>query len=73
MSKEKDFCAFPQSQEEWGGIMARDYFAARAPISIEDARNAMQGVETPSWEEIFAYHAQMRYAYADAMLEARVK
>ena len=53
------------------GMTLRDYFAADAPISLEDAQNDMYGQEGVTWEQVLTRLAQMRFAYADAMLCAR--
>ena len=51
------------------GMSLRDYFAANAPIYLNDARAICSISATGA--EVLATLAEMRFAYADAMLAAR--
>jgi hypothetical protein len=64
--------AFPESVETWGGLTKREYYAARAPISLDDARDSLKndGHSLVRVSEILRRLAQMRFAYADAMIVA---
>lgn len=74
--------AFPllESTDEYGGrnydkqegMPLRDYFASHAPISLGDAIREFEN-ENVTWERILKRLAQMRFAYADAMLKERLK
>jgi hypothetical protein len=62
------------------GMTLRDYFAATAPISCDDAMTALfidsesVGVLTPGQRiEVMEMLAKMRLEYADAMLKARAQ
>lgn len=76
--------AFPipglHDDADFNGMTLRDYFAAKAPISLDDAMLAV--LHNPSHistlapsrrMEVFAKLAEMRLEYADAMLAARSK
>ncbi len=76
--------AFPDAlSREHFGMTLRDYFAARAPISMtEYARHYLAEIDDPNDPfildhtmlnnpEFLALWAGHRYAYADAMLKAR--
>jgi len=54
------------------GMTLRDYFAAHAPITFQDACDAI-GEDGYSYKEAFTRLARMRMAYADAMLAEREK
>jgi len=54
-----------------GGLSMRDYFAAHAPITLEEARAVHAHRMDVSFEQVFLTWSQMRFAYADAMLRAR--
>lgn len=61
----------PGNQPFHTGLSARAYFAAHAPITLKDAFEHIQSAgETPSYAAALRILAQMRVAYADAMLEA---
>lgn len=63
MAKNDGGPAFPTPEshgDDYEGMSMRDYFAAHAPLQIDDAR---------TWEN----EAELRYKYADAMLKERVK
>lgn len=64
--------AFPQSVETWGGLTKREYYAARAPISLEDARQSMilSGQTSGTQAQLYRRLALIRFAYADAMIWA---
>jgi hypothetical protein len=55
------------------GMDLRDYFAAHAPFSCEDAAQtlAREGLKEVSHATIYRRLSRMRFAYADAMLRAR--
>lgn len=53
------------------GMSLRDYFAAHAPITLEDAERDLDAGNEVTSDVILTWLAQMRYAYADAMLVAR--
>jgi hypothetical protein len=55
--------AFPQSQEIWGGMTLRDYFAGQALAGLtgNTGRNLWASED----------HAKTAFKYADAMLKAR--
>lgn len=84
--------AFPQGERvgdiavQIGGMTLRDYFSAKAPVSLGDAiaaanlEHSAQSVEvavcrvmsSPEKRAIaFAMLARLRHDYADAMLKAR--
>jgi len=84
MSKDNGGPAFPihpgaamdgQLVRETQGMTLRDYFAAHAPITLQDAIWAMQqiGETVKTGEELITFFAQLRLAYADAMLKEREK
>lgn len=64
--------AFPADQHAVAGMNLRDYFAAHAPTTMQDAINllSMLGEKDPMRRggDLLRTMAQMRYAYADAML-----
>lgn len=67
-----------EANYQWNlGITMRDYFAAKATISMDAATNSLdwERLKTPragfSIEIIFAEQARLAYVYADAMLKAR--
>lgn len=77
-----DGATFPGEQYgawEWydtgKGMSLRDYFAAHAPITLDDARDVMESTGRTSftWEELIDTLAQMRVKYADTMLKEREK
>lgn len=84
MSVENPF-VFPQvHQPQQGrsgrlapGLGLRDYLAARAPITIEDARASCDGylnfLEPRDRSFLLRALAGLRYEYADAMLAERAK
>lgn len=57
------------------GMTLLDFFAAHAPISLRDAQRSLprDGCIEVTHADLFRRLAQMRYAYADAMLRARSK
>lgn len=57
------------------GMGLRDYFAASSPIAMADAEKSLasEGHNTVSHAQIYKRLAQMRYAYADAMLTERAR
>ncbi|WP_417585391.1 hypothetical protein [Pelagibacterium sp.] len=57
------------------GISVRDYFAAHAPITMADAKLALEdiGEKVFSGDQLMEMLAQMRGLYADAMLADRTK
>jgi hypothetical protein len=66
--------AFPTNQVgAKEGMTIRDYFAASSPISLADAERSLasEGHSEVSHARLYTRLARMRYAYADAMLEAR--
>lgn len=66
--------AYPQSTECWRGLSKREYYAARAPISLDDARESLSsGHSEVTHAQLFRRLAQMRFAYADAMLKTGEK
>lgn len=67
--------AFPYHDSYRSGMSLRDYFAAHAPITLDDARDAMESMGRTSytWEELIHTLAQMRFGYADDMLKEREK
>ncbi len=69
--------AFPipglQDDPDFNGLSVRDYFAAKADVSIygpADALTTKLG-RLPSMKELAEYVAQLRWLEADAMLAAR--
>lgn len=64
--------AFPADQHAVAGMYLRDYFAAHAPTTMQDAIDllSMLGEKDPMRRggDLLRTMAQMRYAYADAML-----
>lgn len=87
MSKDNGGPAFPRPFSKEGnftdskiyrgqdGMSLRDYYAAHAPITLQDAIWAMQqvGETVKTGEELITFFAQLRLAYADAMLKEREK
>lgn len=76
MKKENDGGpAFPGVHPPHTGMSLRDYFAAMAPISVQDAVEWLDQNKTPgsiiSWADIMEQLAKLRYRYADAMLKER--
>lgn len=80
--KPNDGPAFPCSHGDYMqfGMSLRDYFAARAPISVQDAMiasglgmAAFAGRNRGERIEIMKALAEMRMDYADAMLAERAK
>lgn len=70
--------AFPQDNDATGsaGMTLRDYFAAHAPFTMQDASRvwAEHGEGTkPTGRELMSALAGMRIAYADAMIAERAK
>ena len=72
--------AFPIPKDVLGldycGMNLRDYFAAQAPIYLDDAFESLQGSTKAILEEKFDKEvinelAKLCYLYADAMMEAR--
>lgn len=66
-----------QSSVTWNGLTKREYYAARAPISLDDARDSLgpvdlknDGHEVVRLSEVLKRLALMRFAYADAMIAA---
>lgn len=55
------------------GMSLRDYLAAHAPMSLQDAKTAClsKTVSPPTGQELVDMLAAMKYVYADAMLKAR--
>lgn len=55
------------------GISMRDYFAAHAPITLEDAKKALVAIGEIDalGSEQLKLLADMRFSYADTMLKAR--
>lgn len=78
MSADKDGGnAFPipglQDDPDFNGLSVRDYFAAKADVSIygpADALTTKLG-RLPTMKELAEYVAQLRWLEADAMLAAR--
>ena len=63
--------AFPTHSLD-NGIRVRDYFAYGAPVTLEHALVALDGrVTNVDYDMAFKWLAQMRFAYADAMLKER--
>lgn len=70
--------AFPgpvnvEAKQVWAqypGVSMRDYFAAHAPITVADAMKSFEEAKL-THAQLFKRIAQMRYAYADAMIAAR--
>lgn len=62
---------FPNGTE---GISRRDYFAAHAPITLQDAIDTKpkESQQQFSYGGALRVLSQMRYAYADEMLKARL-
>lgn len=50
------------------GMTLRDYFAAHAPLTLEDA---LRGQTEITLKQALKRIAHLRYIYADGMLEAR--
>ena len=74
--------AFPQPinpGEQGRGMRLRDYFAAKAPIMLEEAAHLLDPYVSLNdqlhdrRELLFAKHAQMSHEWADAMLKERSK
>jgi len=65
--------AFPSPGGSASGMDLRDYFAAHAPFTTDDALKAILGITPvpPTGGQLVEMLAGMRYAYADAMLKAR--
>lgn len=61
----------------WGnnGMTIRDYFAAHAPIGIQEAVNALaaMGNKNPDYNTIMMQLAALRGHYADFMLQERAQ
>ena len=56
------------------GMSLRDWFAATAPFTFTDARGMMMNngaAPSTTGQEILQFLAGIRFAYADAMIEAR--
>jgi hypothetical protein len=67
--------AFPNTKFA-EGMDLRDYFAAQAPIYLDDALESLQASTKAILEEKFDKEvidelAKLSYLYADAMMEAR--
>jgi hypothetical protein len=61
---------------DYCGMNLRDYFAAQAPIYLDDAfeclQNSTKSTLTEKYdEEVIDELARLSYAYADAMMKAR--
>lgn len=65
----------PGTTVTYAGLSRREYFAAHAPFTLDDARRWLELAEiyeqTP--EMVFSALAKMRWDYADAMLAARTE
>ena len=71
-------CSLPNGEMQWpeGGMSRREYFAAHAPITFEDAVNLIETADPNTDKEraiIMAILCLMRFEYADAMLAERNK
>lgn len=77
MGRETGGPAFPISPHSGepcdDGMSLRDYFAAHAPIGWKDVLDITGAPQDMPIGEIFAEWAELRLAYADAMLKARGK
>jgi hypothetical protein len=64
--------AFPQSADCSGGLTKREYYAACAPITLEDARESLRdsGYFNVTDGQVLRRLAKMRFEYADAMAAA---
>lgn len=69
----------PDNGDWQSGLPTRAYLAAHAPITVKDALDYLRANETRDvtlafydYTTVFRTLAQMRLAYADAMLEAGV-
>lgn len=87
MSRQTGGPAFPITAQQdpnggmltWNsdGITVRDYFAAHAPFTLEDARNYWKRTATdygghwPDMSVLLAVLAKLRGEYADTMLAER--
>lgn len=58
----------PETDRCESGMSLRNWFAGNAPISMGDAYATFDGPR-PTYEDVFAVLAKMRFAYADAMIE----
>lgn len=68
-------CGRDVTLDQWEpetGMTLRDYFAAHAPFTAADAEKGIRGVsaEPPTGSQLVEMLAGMRYAYADAMIQA---
>lgn len=57
------------------GMSLRQYYAAHAPITCEEAYKCITdytpfGSPGPTWEQVFNRLSAMRFEYADAMIAA---
>ncbi len=72
MEKENGGSAFPRGTATHlvaCGLTKREYFAAHCPIKLVECVQATQGrLRESSPEEVLSLYAQLRFAYADAML-----
>lgn len=85
MSKDNGGPAFPladsnaeymnTSRQECNGMTLRHYYMAHAPFTLNDARTAAYAIggPSPSGEQLIELLAQMRAAYADAMIAEGLK
>lgn len=64
---------FPSGTGQYFGMTLRDWFAGNAPLTLSDAKDAIQleNVIGITYEKLFTNLSKMRYAYADAMIAAR--
>lgn len=61
----------PGDRQNTSGMSLRQYYAAHAPITLDDAVQGLQdnGITQPKYGQIMKHLAQMRTAYADEMLK----
>lgn len=77
MAKNDGGAAFPRYHFDCDlmGMTLRDYFAAKAPITLSDVCRIMGQDFSPhkddDLEVLLGTMAELRYEYADAMLKAR--
>ena len=67
----KDQHAFPQSQEMWGGLTKREWFAGMAMQGLLANKTFMEqlSADMENDEEAYSNVAEFSYKIADAMFE----
>ena len=73
MRHPNDHSGFAFSHPPYDGLTRREYYAAHAPITVDDAEKFLGIASGPHTPEIINTLAELRWRYADAMLEQEDK